>query len=184
MVKYILSFGLIIMGLLSFPAQASQTEKNFSFKALSTNKSINLSDYQGSVILVVNTASNCGLTPQYKGLETLYQKYRNEGLVIIGVPSNDFKQEPGTDEEIAQFCQIKYDVSFPMTAKSSVKGEQAHPFYRYAKNKLGSKAAPKWNFHKYLINRKGELINHFTSTTAPNSTRLIKAIKAALDEPN
>ena len=154
---------------------------NFSFLALRGNESIQLSNYKGKVILIVNTASHCGFTKQYKGLQALYEKYQDKGLLIIGVPSNDFgAQEPGSAEEIANFCQINYGVSIPMTAKTHVKGDKAHPFYQWARTELGFGTAPKWNFHKYLINREGQLVNYFNSTTSPESARFIKAVEALL----
>jgi glutathione peroxidase len=157
---------------------------DFSFYTLVGHHPLPLASFKGKVIIVVNTASKCGFTPQYAGLEKLYEKYKDRGLVILGVPSNDFGgQEPGTDEKIANFCQLNFGVSFPMTAKEVVSGEKAHPFYRWAREKLGFGSAPKWNFHKYLINRKGELINYYYSITAPDAPRFVKAIEKALKEP-
>lgn len=156
---------------------------DYSFNTLVGHQPLPLSTYKGKVILIVNTASKCGFTPQYESLEKLYQKYENQGLVILGVPSNDFgQQEPGNEEEIASFCKVNYGVSFPMTAKEIVSGKNAHPFYLWAKQKFGFGTAPKWNFHKYLINRHGELINYYYSTTSPEAPRLIKAIENALKE--
>ncbi|STX81372.1 glutathione peroxidase [Legionella busanensis] len=156
---------------------------NYSFNTLVGQQPLPLSQFKGKVLLIVNTASKCGFTPQYASLETLYQKYKARGLIILGVPSNDFgSQEPGTEQDIAEFCRINYGVSFPMTAKEVVSGQEAHPFFRWAKQKLGFGSAPKWNFHKYLINRKGELITFYYSTTKPDSSRLVKAVEKALDE--
>ncbi|WP_419421354.1 glutathione peroxidase (plasmid) [Legionella sp. D16C41] len=156
---------------------------DYSFNSLVGHQPLPLTQFKGKVLLIVNTASKCGFTPQYAGLEKLYQEYRNKGLVILGVPSNDFGgQEPGSEQNIADFCHINYGVSFPMTAKETVSGKQAHPFYRWAKQKLGFGSSPKWNFHKYLINRKGELITFYYSTTKPDSPRLIKTIEKALNE--
>ncbi|MAR57118.1 MAG: glutathione peroxidase [Rickettsiales bacterium] len=153
----------------------------FTFEALTSDTPIQLSDYRDQVILVVNTASECGFTQQYEGLEALYQRYQEQGLVIIGVPSNDFGgQEPGSNEEIATFCKANFGVTFPMAAKSVVTGDEAHPFYLWAREKLGFLAKPKWNFHKYLINRQGEVVDYFHSTTAPDSARLQQAIEKAL----
>ncbi|WP_131783769.1 glutathione peroxidase [Legionella gresilensis] len=156
---------------------------NYSFHTLVGQQPLPLNQFKGKVLLLVNTASKCGFTPQYASLEKLYQTYKDRGLVILGVPSNDFgSQEPGTEQDIAEFCRINYGVSFPMTAKEVVSGQEAHPFFRWAKQKLGFGSAPKWNFHKYLINRKGELITFFYSTTKPDSSRLVKAVEKALDE--
>ncbi|MCY4303524.1 MAG: glutathione peroxidase [Aestuariivita sp.] len=178
-------FILTIIGVFMVTTQASadQTAYDFSFDALMAEKPIKISNYRENVILVVNTASKCGFTGQYKGLEALYQRYRDDGLVIIGVPSNDFgQQEPGSNEEIANFCKINYGVTFPITSKYSIKGDNAHPFYEYARKKLGFDTAPKWNFHKYLINRQGMLVNYFHSATKPDSDRLVKAITSLLKE--
>lgn len=162
----------------------SHTVYEYSFPPLTGNTPINLSDYKGKVLLIVNTASKCGFTGQYKGLEKLYTDYKGEGLVIIGIPSNDFGgQEPGSEKEIAQFCEMNYGVSFPMAAKQVVSGDDAHPFYYFARETLGYLAAPKWNFHKYLIGRDGILVDHFHSTTAPDSERLVNAVKEQLAKP-
>jgi glutathione peroxidase len=163
--------------------QPGDTAYAYSFETLMGHKPLPLEAYQGKVLLIVNTASKCGFTPQYAGLETLYKTYKDKGLIVIGVPSNDFgHQEPGSEEDIADFCQINYGVTFPITTKEIVKGKNAAPFYVWAKQKLGFGTAPKWNFHKYLINRKGELIDYFNSTTSPEAGRFIKAVENALDE--
>ncbi len=175
--------GVMIMGLFTSSAQAEGSLADFTFEALMHDSPIKLADYRGKVILIVNTASKCGFTGQYEGLETLYQTYKDRGLVVIGVPSNDFGgQEPGTNEEIAEFCKINYGVSFPMTTKYEVIGDNAHPFYVWAKSELGFGTAPKWNFHKYVINREGRLIGHFHSTTPPGASSITRMIEAALDE--
>ena len=156
---------------------------DYTFHTLIGDKPLPLSTYRGKVLLIVNVASKCGFTPQYASLEKLYEKYKDRGLVILGVPANDFGgQEPGTDQEIAQFCRVNYGVSFPMMAKEIVSGKKAHPFYLWAKQTLGFGTAPKWNFHKYLINRHGELIDYFYSTTSPDATRLVKAVEKALEQ--
>lgn len=158
-----------------------QTAYDFSFKTVATQTPMPLKQFTGKVILVVNTASKCGFTVQYEGLEKLYTTYKDQGLVIIGIPSNDFgKQEPGTNQEIADFCKINYGVTFPIASKEIVSGDDAHPFYIWAKNTLGFGTAPKWNFHKYLVNRHGQLIDYFNSTTVPDSASIKKAIEEAL----
>jgi|GEM_PF-215642 len=155
----------------------------FTFENLSTNETIKLSDYVDKVVLIVNTASECGLTGQYAALENLYQQFKDQGLVIIGVPSGDFgNQEKETSEEIAYFCQENYGVSFILTKKYHITGAQAHPFYKQANQIMGFTKSPKWNFHKYLLNKKGELIDYFFSLTAPDSKRIHKAITAILNE--
>lgn len=162
---------------------ASKTAYEFSFNHLNEDKKLNLSDFKEKVILVVNTASKCGFTSQYADLEKLYEEYKHKGLVIIGVPSNDFgSQEPGSNEEISTFCRLNYGVTFPMTEKEIVSGDDPHPFYKWAREILGFGTAPKWNFHKYLINREGKLIDYFHSTTSPKNERFKKAIEIALTE--
>ena len=141
---------------------------------------IHLSDFKGKYILFVNVASKCGFTPQYKNLEELHQKYK-DNLVVIGVPCNQFgKQEPGTDEEIQEFCEVNYGISFLITEKIDVKGLQQHPLYVWltSKSENGKKnSSVKWNFQKYLISPEGKLIDYFYSTTGPLSSRIIKHIK-------
>ena len=154
---------------------------HFTFDRLSGGDPISLADHAGQVVMVVNTASNCGFTSQYEGLEQLYQNYRDRGFVIVGVPSNDFGgQEPGSDGEIAQFCKLNFGVSFPLTTKYTVRGKEAHPFYKFARKILGFGTGPKWNFHKYLIGRNQQLIDYFHSTTAPDAKRVIQAVENAL----
>lgn len=143
-----------------------------------------LKDFAGKPVLVVNTASACGLTPQYAGLEALWQKYGGQGLVVLGVPANDFgAQEPGTEAEIKTFCETRFSVDFPMTAKQVVVGEGAHPFYAWAAAELGEAGTPKWNFHKYLIAPDGTLAASFGSRTAPEAPEVVAAIEAALAAP-
>jgi glutathione peroxidase len=153
---------------------------DFNFTSIE-GKPMPLSAYKGKAVLVVNTASECGLTPQYKGLEELWTRYKGKGLVVIGVPSNDFgAQEPGTEGEIKTFCETRYGVDFPLTNKQSVIGASAHPFYKWVTEQLGEDAAPKWNFHKYLIAPDGALAGTFGSRTAPDDAALNKAIDEAL----
>jgi glutathione peroxidase len=140
-----------------------------------------LAQWRGRVLLVVNTASMCGFTPQYDGLQKLYDSYRARGLVVVGVPSGDFAgQEYRTNAEIADFCETRFGIRFPMTEKSVVTGPQAAPFYRWAAARLGPANAPQWNFHKYLVGRDGQLIGAFGSRVAPQSPELVRAIEAAL----
>ena len=176
--------GVLAMLPLSSSAEESvHTAYDFSFTKLIEDKPLALSDFKGKVILVVNTASKCGFTHQYDGLKEIYKKYKDQGLVIIGVPSDDFgHQELGNNEEIGAFCSENYGVTFPMAAKEHVKGNDAHPFYKWAAKELGFGTRPKWNFHKYLVNRKGELIDYFNSMTSPNASQITKAIEAALAE--
>jgi glutathione peroxidase len=179
---------MLIIGVLLMtvkePAAAKQdtTAHSFEFAALMADEPIKLSDFAGKVVLIVNTASKCGFTGQYDGLEEVYQLHKDEGLVVVGVPSNNFgKQEPGSREEIASFCKINYGVTFPMTSKYSVSGDDAHPFYKWAHDELGFGTAPKWNFHKYIIGKDGKLVDYFHSNISPKSKRITKAITEALD---
>jgi len=154
------------------------TAHDFTFKTID-GKDLPLKSLAGKAVLVVNTASECGYTPQYAGLQKLWQERRADGLVVLGVPSNDFgAQEPGSESAIAQFCSTKFKVDFPMTAKQAVIGGKAHPFYQWIAEELGEGAAPRWNFHKYLIGRDGTLAGAFPSSVAPQS----KELTAAIDE--
>lgn len=144
-------------------------------------KPMPLTDFRGKAIMVVNTASFCGFTPQYKQLQALWEAYRDRGLVLIGVPANDFgQQEPGSGKEIKEFCEVNYSVTFPLAEKVVVTGDNAHPFYRWAAEELGVAAKPRWNFHKYLINANGRLVDWFSSVTEPSAIRVIRAVEAAL----
>lgn len=163
-------------------AQSGQTAYDFAFKKLhGAGAPLPLSDYRGKVLLVVNTASQCGFTPQFTDLETLYQTYSPRGLVIIGIPSNNFGgQEPGSEADIEQVCRYNYGVTFPMAQKEDVAGKNAHPFYKWIPSQLGFGSAPKWNFHKYLIGRDGKPVNFYLSTTAPLSSTLKDVIETEL----
>jgi len=153
---------------------------DFEFTSID-GKPLKMSAFAGHPVLVVNTASQCGLTPQYKGLEALFQKYRDKGLIVLGVPSNDFgRQEPGNEAEIKNFCATNYKVTFPMTSKNPVIGGSAHPLYKWAVAEAGEAAAPRWNFHKYLIGKNGKLAGTFGSKTAPEDAALTSAIEAEL----
>ena len=147
---------------------------------LQDEKPQSLCQYAGRVVLVVNTASQCGFTSQYRGLEALYEKYREAGLVVLGFPSNDFAgQEPGSNAEIAAFCEDQFAVRFPMFMKTPVTGAKAHPFYADLARLSGS--TPKWNFHKYLIGRDGRTVKAYTSLTTPEDGALLRDLRAELD---
>jgi glutathione peroxidase len=189
MKKLTLIIAVVIMGVLAFLGLAAtkvdnQTGKNaydFSFEKIAGGE-LPLSAYKGKVLLIVNTASLCGFTPQYEGLEKLYENYKDKGLVVIAVPSNDFGgQEPETNANIKTFCEVKFAITFPLAAKVDVVGENAHPFYKWAAEILGFGSKPKWNFHKYLVGRDGNLIDFYNSTTTPQSANLIQAIEKALE---
>ena len=154
---------------------------DFNFKDLD-GSTLSLSDYKNKVIVVVNVASQCGFTSQYEDMQKVWESYQKKGIVMLGVPSNDFgNQEPGNSKDIKNFCEAKFGITFPMTEKVSVKGESAHPFYKWAKKNHGNSAAPKWNFHKIIIGKDGKIKDTFASITNPSSKKFIKAIEEALD---
>lgn len=156
------------------------TAHNFVARSID-GRSIALSEFGGKVLLVVNTASQCGYTPQYEGLEKLYKRYKDKGLVVLGFPSNDFgSQEPGSNKEIAKFCEANYGVSFPMFAKTSVASGAVNPFY--AKLTASSGARPAWNFHKYLVDRKGAKALSFKTGVEPDDPKFVKQIERLLAE--
>lgn len=152
----------------------------FAFKTLQ-GEDFPLSEMRGRAVLVVNTASQCGFTPQYAGLQTLWEAYGPRGLQLVAVPCNDFGgQEPGSVAEISQFCQTNYGVGFPVMAKEHAIGPQAHPFFRWVVEQKGFLARPRWNFYKYLIGKDGRLVNFFISSTKPQSARVKNAIERAI----
>jgi glutathione peroxidase len=141
-------------------------------------QSFDLCEYQDKPVLVVNTASKCGFTPQFEGLESLYEQYKAQGLLVIGFPSNDFKQELSDDKKIGDFCKMTYGVKFPMMSKSAVRGDDVNPFYKQLIEKTGT--TPKWNFYKYVIAPQGQKVSVFSSMTKPNSEKILKEIKPYL----
>ncbi len=180
---------IALMGMLvaSSPMLAGEPSKSaydFSFTSIEGDQ-LPLTEYRGKVVLVVNTASFCGFTPQYKALQAVWDKYRDKGFVLLGIPSNDFGgQEPGSATEIKKFCQLNYGIDFPMTNKVNVKGKKAHPFYKWAASELGFFAKPRWNFHKYLIGPDGRLAGWFSTPTKPTSKKVIRAIETQLERVN
>jgi glutathione peroxidase len=174
---------IILTTLFCLPVLACDSDLlNQDFRKLASKDEVNLCEtYQGKVLLIVNTASKCGLTPQYDGLEDMYEKYGDQGLVVLGFPSNDFRgQEPGTEEQIEEFCRLTYGVQFPMFEKTSVKEGEAHPFYVALAESSGT--YPSWNFHKYLIGRDGQLIEQFSPRTKPDDEQLVAAVESALGD--
>ncbi|HEV2040049.1 MAG TPA: glutathione peroxidase [Casimicrobiaceae bacterium] len=152
---------------------------NYSFNRLQTGKPESLCQYRGKVVLIVNTASYCGYTHQYEGLEALYRKYKSRGLVVVGFPSNDFGgQEPGSNNEIAEFCRLTYGVEFPMFEKSSVTSIKTNPLYAELLARTGQ--SPKWNFHKYLVDRDGKQVTSFGTRVEPDNGDLIGAVERML----
>ena len=163
----------------------SMSENNKSFFDLKiksiTGDQIDFSDYKGKTFLIVNVASQCGFTKQYDDLQNLYEIYKEKGLVVIGIPSNQFGgQEPGTESEIKEFCETNFNISFPMTSKYDVKGDSAHPIYLWAKDSYGKSTIPKWNFHKILVNKKGKIVDTYASFTNPMSKKIINKIEEIL----
>lgn len=159
---------------------SDKTAYDFDFTSIE-GAPLPLSGFKDKVVLVVNTASKCGFTPQYKGLESLYETYKDKDLVVVGVPANDFLwQEPGSESDIKSFCEARFGVTFPLTTKSHVKGKHIHPFFQWTKAALGEAGTPKWNFHKILIGRDGKPITGFGSRTTPDDPKLVGAVEAAL----
>ena len=145
------------------------------------NKFIKLNEFRGKTVLLVNVASNCGFTKQYSELQILYDKYKEKNFIVLGIPSNQFGgQEPGTNSEIKNFCETNFDITFPITSKTYVKGENAHEIYKWAKKNYGKSTVPKWNFHKILINKKGNVEDTFTSFTNPMSQKIKNKIETIL----
>lgn len=176
-------FLALIMTFLINPVLAcNNTLLDHNFRKLAAPETVNLCEtYSGKVLLIVNTASKCGYTPQYEGLEKLYTQYEKQGLVVLGFPSNDFMgQEPGTETEIQEFCHLTYGVNFPMFEKTTVKKENAHPFYVQLAELSGT--YPTWNFQKYLIGRDGKLIAQFNPHTKPSDPAVVTAIEQALQK--
>lgn len=192
--KFIVNLTVIFL-ILNGSCSARKTEKT-----MSTNTSIYdftmttidgtavpLSNYHGQVMLIVNTASQCGFTPQYKGLQKLYETYKDKGFMILGFPANNFmRQEPGTDSEIKDFCQLNYGVTFPMFSKISVRGKEIHPLYTYLTKKETNpdfNGSVKWNFTKFLINKNGKIINRYKPKIKPEDPQVTSAIEKALNTP-
>ena len=146
-----------------------------------TGEVLNFSDYQKKAILIVNVASYCGFTKQYADLQKLWELYQNKGLVVIGVPSNSFNQEKNDEKEIKNFCEVNFNINFPLTSIYDVKGNNAHEIYKWAKKNHGNSAVPKWNFHKILIGKNGKVIDTFVSFTNPMSNKIINAVEKSLN---
>jgi len=174
----------LILLLLMVPFSRNAVSENYEKLAYHFNftdidgSALKLSEFKGKIIVVINVASQCGFTNQYEDMQEVWDKYQKKGIVIIGVPSNDFgQQEPGSNKEIKNFCEAKFGITFPVTEKVSVKGSDAHPFYIWASNNHGKSAIPKWNFHKIIINKDGKVAETFSSMTSPSSKKFIKTIE-------
>ena len=150
---------------------------DFKFNDLDGSE-LSLKNYKNKSIVVINVASNCGFTKQYDDMQTLWERYESKGLIVIGVPSNQFGgQEPGTNDEIKKFCEVNFNIDFPITQKINVKGDLAHPIYLWARKNYGNSAVPKWNFHKILINKDGKIVTTYSSFTKPMSKKIISEIE-------
>ena len=152
---------------------------DFKIKSIS-GEIINLKDYQNKLVLVVNTASYCGFTKQYDDLQLLWEKYRSDGLIVLGVPSNSFNQEKKADTEVKEFCDVNFNIDFPMTTITEVKGENSHEIFKWAEKNYGKSAIPKWNFHKILINKEGKVEDTYNSFTKPMSKKITSKIESLL----
>tara|TARA_Y100000590_G_scaffold328609_1_gene373175 strand:+ start:12629 stop:13177 length:549 start_codon:yes stop_codon:yes gene_type:complete len=152
---------------------------DFNIKGISGD-TINLEDYKNKVVLLVNTASYCGFTKQYDDLQVLWDKYKSKGLIVLGIPSNSFNQEKNNDKDVKQFCEVNFNIDFPLSTIIEVKGKDAHEIYKWAENNYGKAAVPKWNFHKILINKEGKIIDTFASFTNPLSKKIVEKIEELL----
>ena len=163
-------------------ANAKYKKLFFDLNIKSNNGDIlNLKDYKNNVVLIVNTASYCGFTNQYADMQKLWDKYKDKGLLVIGVPSNSFNQEKNEDSEVKKFCEVNFNINFPLTSITSVKGDDAHEIYKWARENHGKSAIPKWNFHKILINKDGKVAETYSSFTNPMSKKVISKIETLLE---
>lgn len=180
MTNLLKAIGTGILGTTALFAVEPQPFDELSFQTLG-KKTVSLKDYKNHVMLFVNTASNCGFTGQYKGLQEIYEKYKDQNFVIFGMPSNDFgKQEPGSAEDIRKFCDLKFKVKFPLAQKIKILGKGRDPIYNYLLQNSDSKKEVKWNFEKFLVDGSGKVLDRFSSATKPKSKKLVSAIEKAL----
>ena len=171
----------IIMFFFKSNVNANYDKIFYDFKIESiTGETIDFNEYKNKVILIVNTASYCGFTKQYTDLQKLWDKYKSRGLIVLGVPSNSFNQEKNNNSEVKEFCKVNFDINFPLTTITEVKGDKAHDLFKWAKNNHGKSAIPKWNFHKILINKEGKVEDTFTSFTNPMSKKIVSKIENIL----
>ena len=171
----------IIMFFFKSNVNANYDKIFYDFKIESiTGETIDFNEYKNKVILIVNTASYCGFTKQYTDLQELWDKYKSRGLIVLGVPSNSFNQEKNSNSEVKEFCKVNFDINFPLTTITEVKGDKAHDLFKWAKNNHGKSAIPKWNFHKILINKEGKVEDTFTSFTNPMSKKIVGKIENIL----
>ena len=182
--NYFIIILIIVFNLLNFNIIGNSMENKtfYDFELeLITGETISLDKYEGKTVLLVNVASKCGFTKQYTDLQNLWEKYREKNLIVLGVPSNQFgSQEPGSNDEIKDFCETNFNINFPMTSKYDVKGENAHDVYKWAKDAFGKSAVPKWNFHKILIDKNGKIHDTYASFTNPMSKKIINELEKIL----
>ena len=181
--KNLLIFGLTIVMIFFKSASHAKYEKIFfDFKINSiTGDVIDLNDFRGKPVLIVNTASYCGFTKQYNDMQSLWEKYKDKGLIVLGIPSNSFNQEKTNNNDVKEFCEVNFNINFPLTEITNVKGDNAHEIYKWAKDNHGKSAVPKWNFYKILINKDGKVEDTYSSLTNPNSNKLRKKINMLIE---
>ncbi len=181
MKKNIFIILLVIMFNFNSTANAKYEKLFFDFNIKSNSgENLNFKDYKNKVVLIVNTASYCGFTNQYADMQKLWDKYKDKGLIVLGVPSNSFNQEKNDDSEIKKFCEVNFNINFPLTSITNVKGDNAHEIYKWARENHGKSAIPKWNFHKILINKEGQIEETYSSFTNPMSKKVISKIETLL----
>ncbi len=181
--KNLIIFGLTVIMIFFKTSSHAKYEKIFyDFKINSISGDIiDLSEFKGKPVLIVNTASYCGFTKQYEDMQKLWENYREKGLIVLGIPSNSFNQEKNNNSEVKDFCEVNFNINFPMTEITNVKGDDAHEIYKWAKENHGKSAVPKWNFYKILINKEGKVEDTYASLTNPTSKKIIKKIESLLD---
>ena len=181
--KNLLIFGLTIIMIFFKNSSYAEYEKIFYDLKINsiTGDQIDLKDFKGKPILIVNTASYCGFTKQYNDMQELWEKYRDRGLIVLGVPSNSFNQEKSDNSAVKEFCEVNFNINFPLTEITDVKGDNAHEIYKWAKTNYGKSAVPKWNFYKILINREGKIEDTYASLTSPTSNKITKKIENLLN---
>ncbi len=181
--KNLIIFGLTIIMIFFKTSSHAKYEKIFyDFKINGISGDIiDLSEFKGKPVLIVNTASYCGFTKQYEDMQKLWENYREKGLIVLGIPSNSFNQEKNNNNEVKDFCEVNFNINFPMTEITNVKGDDAHEIYKWAKDNHGKSAVPKWNFYKILINKEGKVEDTYASLTKPTSKKIIKKIESLLD---
>ncbi len=182
MIKLISIVLTLIMFFFKTSLYANYEKVFFDFKINSINgEIIDFKDYKGKVVLMVNTASYCGFTKQYTELQKLWDKYKSKGLIVLAIPSNSFNQEKNLDDEVKKFCEVNFNINFPISTITNVKGDNAHKIFKWAKDNYGKQAIPKWNFHKILINKYGKIDDTYTSFTSPTSKKIINKIENLLN---